>query len=132
VRPIRSQPRGHTLPAQSLERACLLIVRARLDAQLIRSDESTKDGIAAYRLATSLHDPGASADAAYQLAMTYLGAGLLDDANRMGDETTAYNRATHKLAQLSNALYLKSQILKELRAYDGALAALTESRAISI
>jgi PAS domain S-box-containing protein len=121
-----------TLPAQSLDHACLLIVRSRLNTQLIHNEEATKDGFVAYRIATDLHAPEAAADAAYQLAMTYLGAGLLEDAERMAEEAIAYNRATHKIAQLSNALYMKSQILKDTRDYAAALAALAESRAISV
>jgi len=121
-----------TLPAKSLDRACLLIVRSRLNTQLIRDDEATSDGIAAYRLATALHTPAAMADAAYQLAMTYLRAGLLEDAEQPANEALAYDKATGQTVQLSNALYIKADILEQMRHYDVALAAISDARALNL
>lgn len=121
-----------SLPTQSLDRACLLIVRSRLNTQLIRDEEATTDGIAAYRLATALKAPGAIADAAYQLAFTYLRAGLLDDADSLVSEANAYYKATGKTARLSDGLYIRADILEQMRQYDRALTVNAEARALNL
>jgi len=121
-----------SLAAKSLNRACLLIVRSRLNTQLARDDEATADGIAAYRLTTALHDSAATADAAYQLAMTYVRAGLLEDALRLADEAATYNRAAAQTARLSNALYIKADILEQMGHFNEALTAITDARALNV
>lgn len=120
------------MPAGSVDRACLLIVRSRLNTQLNRDDEATADGIAAYRLATALNAPAAAADAAYQLAMTYLRAGLLEDAASLADQAAAYRRSRGQAALLSNALYIKADILAQMHRYDEALAVISDARALNL
>jgi PAS domain S-box-containing protein len=121
-----------TLPPQSLDRSCLLVVRSRLNAQLMRHEEATRDGIASYRIASLLHAPGAAAEAAYQLSMTYLRAGLLQAALGMADEAAAYYRSSGQLTGLSNALYMKGHVLDEMHDYPAALDAISESRDINV
>jgi signal transduction histidine kinase len=120
-----------TLPVLSLDRACLLIVRSRLNMQLLRDDEATADGIESYRITTALHSPAAGAEAAYQLAATYLRAGLLEDAVELADQAAAYQRAMKMFAPLSNALYIKADALELLHRYDEALAAISEARTLN-
>jgi len=121
-----------SMPPQSLDHACLLVVRSRLNAQLIRNAEATRDGMEAYRIAMALKQPEVQADAAYQLAMTYLRAGLLADAGQMADEAIEYNRSTRKSAALSDALYIKAYVLDEMRQYQAALRSIDESRALNV
>ncbi len=121
-----------TLPRGSLDRACLLIVRSRLNMQLLRDDEATADGIESYRIATALHAPAARAEAAYQLAATYLRAGLLEDAVELADQAAAYQRAMKMFAPLSNALYIEADALELMHRYDEALAAISEARTLNV
>jgi len=120
-----------TLPAKSLERTCLLIVRGRLNTQLGLDEDATLDGITAYRLASELREPAATADAAYQLAMTYLRAGLLEDAAHFADESIRDYRSAHSKALLSDALYIKADVLEQMKSYGAALAALDDVRALN-
>ena len=119
------------LPARSLNRACLLIIRSRLNTQLLRDEEATADGIAAYQIAGTLHEPKIAADAAYQLAMTYLGYGLLPDADELARQAADYHRSAQLNASLSNDLYIHSDILNRLGRYEEGLAALAEARALN-
>jgi len=89
-----------TLPANSLDRVCLLIVRSRLSSELYHDEEATADVIAAYRAARELHSPTALADAAYQSAMTYERAGLLEDAALAAEEAVRQYRANRHPAGL--------------------------------
>jgi signal transduction histidine kinase len=111
-----------SLPQRSLDRACLLIVRSRLNMQVVRLEEATADGLAAYRLATALGARDAIADAAQQLAFSYMRAGLLDDAASMVSEANAHYKATAETARLSNGLYIQADILKDLHDFNRALA----------
>ena len=121
-----------SLPTKSLARACLLIVRSRLNTQLIRDEEATSDGMSAYRLASDLKVSDAIADAAYQLAFTYLRAGLLDDAQPLVGEANAYYQAAGKTARLSDGLYIQADILEQMHQYDRALAVNAEARALNV
>ena len=121
-----------SIPPQTLDHACLLVVRSRLNAQLIRNAEATRDGIEAYRIAMALNQPEVKAEAAYQLAMTYLRAGLLADAEQMAEEAIEYNRTTGKSAALSDALYIKAYVLDETHQYEAALRSIDESRALNV
>jgi len=124
--------RATTLPPDSLEQACLLIVRSRLNTQLLRDEEATADALGAYRVARALHDDSARGDAAYQLAMTYLRAGLLDDAASMAEEAVAATRALGQTARLSNALYIQGNIFERMQRYEAALAALEQARQLNL
>ena len=124
--------RATTLPAQSLERACLQIVRSRLNTQLLRDEEATADALGAYRITHALHNDSARADAAYQLALTYLRAGLLDDAQPMAEEAVAVTRSRGQTARLSNALYIQGNILERMQKYAAALAALAQARQLNL
>ena len=120
-----------SLPQNALDRACLLIVRSRLNMQILRVEDATADGLGAYRLATALGAGDARADAAQQLAFAYLRAGLLDDAAAMVSEANAHYRATAEAARLSNGLYIQADILRQLHDYTGALALNDEVRALT-
>ena len=120
-----------SLPQNALDRACLLIVRSRLNMQILRVEDATADGLGAYRLATALGAGDARADAAQQLAFAYLRAGLLDDAAAMVSKANAHYRATAEAARLSNGLYIQADILRQLHDYTGALALNDEVRALT-
>jgi signal transduction histidine kinase len=119
------------LPPVSLDRACLLIVRSRLNMQLLHDDEATADGIEAYRMATAVRSPPATAEAAYQLAATYLRAGLTEDAVQLADQAAAYQRTAKMSALLSNALYIKTDALAQMHRYDEALDTIAEARELN-
>jgi len=122
----------HALPVASLDRVCLLIVRSRLNTQLLRDDEATTDANEAYLIAADHHWSSARAEASYQLAVTYLRVGLLNDAVQFVDQAATYERATKMFARLSNALYVKADTLDQMHRYDDALAAISEARALNV
>jgi PAS domain S-box-containing protein len=115
------------LAPRSLDRACLLIARSRLQLRLNHFDAATKDGINAYWIAADLHASGASAEAAYQLAETYHRAGLLEDAARFNDEAVAFGRAATRASFLADALLQRSQVMAAAHRGDEALTAAADA-----
>lgn len=120
-----------TLPQQSLDRACLLTVRTALNARALRNEEATTDGLAAYRIATSLGARDAAADAAYHLAYAYTRAGLYEEAQTMAQIANEYYRATGQETRLADGLYQQASVLEKLREHERALALNAEVRAIN-
>jgi tetratricopeptide (TPR) repeat protein len=119
-----------SLPTGSLDRTRLLIVRSRLNTQLLRDDVATADGIAAYGLAKALQSPAMLADAAYQLSLTYMRAGMLEDAESLAQQAAAYHRSMGQAARLSNALSIKADVFVAMHRYEDALAVTAEAQAI--
>lgn len=77
---------------ESVGHACLLLVRGRVEGGLGRPDTAASDGIASYRMARRLNEPDASAEAAYQLSVTYRRAGIYDSSLELADEVVGYTR----------------------------------------
>lgn len=120
-----------TLARESLERSCLLIVRSRLNTQLQRDEDATVDALSAYEIAEAARDSDLKADAAYELAFTFLRAGLFEDAQAKAAEAAAYHRTEHRAALLANDLYIDADTLSQLRRFEEALHALGEVRALN-
>lgn len=120
-----------TVPELSQDRACLLIVRSRLSVFLMRDEDSTSDALTAQRIAQTIRDPAVAADAAYQLAMSYRGYGMLEEGERLAAQAAAFHRSAHMSALLGNDLYISSDFHKEMKRYDAALADLEEARALN-
>ena len=121
----------NTVPPRSVSRACLLLVRSRLNIYLMRDEESTADALASQRIAQIMKVPGVAADAAYQLAMSYKDFGLLEDGERLATEAADYHRPNGMAALLSNDLYVRAEIREQMRHYSAALADLAEARALN-
>ena len=119
------------LSAESLGHACLLLVRSRTEGRLARPDTAAVDGIAAYRMATRLHEADAAAEAAYQLSVTYRRAGLYDSSLQFADEVVAYTRSRGQLGLLATSLYARGQVLTTQGRYREALTAQADSAALS-
>jgi two-component sensor histidine kinase len=120
------------VPARSLNRACLLILRSRLNYEVARDEESTADALAAHQLAEILNAPDVAAYAAFQLAKSYADYGLLADAERMAEEVTAYHRSSGSVALLSYDLYESADVHARMRQFDNALSELAEARSINL
>jgi PAS domain S-box-containing protein len=119
------------LRQESLGRVCLLIVRGRVHGRLGHYEKAAKDGLLAYRLATSANALDARAEAAYQLGSTYRRAGLAERGLALADEVVAYARTRSASAMLGMALWQKSQVLGQLGRNDEALGIADESRRIA-
>ena len=117
--------------SESLGHACLLLVRSRIEGRLGRPETAAVDGIAAYRMATRLHEADAASEAAYQLSVTYRRAGLYDSSLQFADEVVAYTRAHGQLGLLATSLYARGQVLTVLGRYREALTAQADSAALS-
>jgi len=121
-----------TLPVGSLDRACAYIVRSRQLGRLGRVEAATTDAVRGYQLASALHAPAAVADAANELAFTYLRAGLGDDGLLRAEEAAQFDRSTGRTARLSNDLYVKAKLLALLDRPAEALAVMDETRVINV
>ncbi|MFO1400059.1 MAG: PAS domain-containing protein [Steroidobacteraceae bacterium] len=119
------------LPVKSLDRACALIVRSRLFMRLGREEAAASNGIHGYQLAEAIGARPAVADAAYQLAFTYMRAGLWNEGLARAEEAAAYDRSTGRVARLANDLYVRALLLDKLGRYGEALAATDEVAAIN-
>jgi len=115
----------------SVERICALAARADLRAELLELDGAAADGIAAYTAAERLGSGAGRLQAAISLAEVYRRSGLMDDAQRMLDESIAYERQRDHPAQVASALYMRGQILTEARNFGEAKAVLETSRRIA-
>jgi PAS domain S-box-containing protein len=125
VQTLKELERG--LGARSLERACLLLSRSRIEGRLTHQDVAAEAAVTAYRIASDLGAPNVASDAAYELATTYRRAGLFSDALRMADEAIDYTRSAGHRAGLANALWEKARILGDAGQYAAALIVLSES-----
>lgn len=119
------------LPVKALDRACALIVRSRLFMRLGHEEAAAANGIRGYQLAEAIGARQAVADAAYQLAFTYMRAGLWGEGLARADEAAAYDRSTGRFARLANDLYVRALLLEKLSRYGEALAASDEVIAIN-
>lgn len=119
------------LAPNSLDRACLLIVRSRVNAELLRDEEAAVDANTAWMLAHALNSRSVGAEAAFQLAAVYARYGLLAEADDLAQESTLFDRSRHLDSQLGDDLYLRADILHRLGRDDEALATLAEAREIS-
>jgi two-component system sensor histidine kinase UhpB len=115
------------LVRDSIEHACLLLSRSRIEGRLTHQDEAAAAAVAAYRIARNRGSDDIAADAAYELATTYRRAGLFTDALRMAEEAIAYTRSANHLAALANALWEKARTLGDAGQYAAALETLDES-----
>jgi signal transduction histidine kinase len=124
--------REAALPADSLPHACLLIIRSGVNGRLSRHADAVRDGLRARRVARLVHAPSAAADAAFELADSYLRAHLLEEAADMITESIDYNRAAGAAGALAHSLQIRAWILTEMQRYADALAATAEARAINL
>lgn len=121
-----------TMPADSLQHACLLIMRSGVNRRLGKNDDSVSDGLLAHQITTAANAPSATADAAFELAYTYWRAGLLLDAINMADEVIDYSRSAKLPGELARGLQVKAWILTRMQRYAEALAAIAEARQLDI
>ena len=124
--------REASLPAESLQHACLLIIRSGVNDRLARHADAVGDGLRARRLARLVQAPSAAADAAYELADSFLRAHLLEEAHDMIGESIDYNRSVGHAGALAHSLQIRAWILTEMQRYDEALAATAEARGINV
>ncbi len=117
--------------ADSLERSCVLSVRAETHAERLELDLAAADGIAAYRIAESGGWTEARIRAAIALATVYRRSGLFADAQRMVDEVVSFEKSSDQPAVLATAMYLRGQLLVDERKYRDAQVALEAARATS-
>jgi PAS domain S-box-containing protein len=120
-----------TVPEQSLDHACLLLARSRVEGRLAHQDVAARAAVGAYRIARTLGAADAAAIAAFELATTYRRAGLYADAIRMVDEAVDHARSAGHTAALANDLWEKARILGDGGDYRQALDVLDESTALS-
>ena len=120
------------VPGVSLARACVLLMRSRVNGRLNLYEEAARDGLFAHSLASQLQIQDARTEAAYQLAVTLRRAGLFDSAREYIDEAIIAARATGARALLASAAYVKGQILAGAGQYDAALSVVRESRQLSV
>lgn len=120
------------VPGASLSRACVLLMRSRVNGRLDQYEQAARDGLLAHALASQLQIADARTEAAYQLAVTFRRAGLFDSAREYIDEAIAAARATGARALLASATYVKGQILAGAGQYDAALSVVRESRQLSV
>jgi two-component system, NarL family, sensor histidine kinase UhpB len=116
----------------SLGRACLLLVRGRVQSRLNQNELAAKDGMLAHQLAVASGSADAAAEAAYQLGATFRRAGLFEDALRLEDEVIAYARAKRQRAALASALFVKAQTMGAMNEPERGLPFIAESRALSV
>lgn len=120
------------VPGVSLARACVLLMRSRVNGRLALYEQAARDGLFAHSLATQLQIPDARTEAAYQLAVTFRRAGLFESAQEYIDEAITAARAAGARAMLASATYVKAQILSSEAKFEPALAMVQESRQLSI
>ncbi len=120
------------VPGTSLGRACVLLMRSRVNGRLDLHEQAARDGLFAHALASQLQMQDARTEAAYQLAVTFRRAGLFESAQEYIDEAIAAARASGARAMLASATYVKAQILGSEGQYEAALVAVQESRQLSI
>jgi len=119
------------LPPLSLDHACLLLSRSRVESRLTHQDLAADAAVNAYQIARNLGAMNTAADAAYELATTYRRAGLFGDAIRMADEAIAYAGSVGHLPVLANALWEKARILGDTGDYAAALEVLAQSAQVT-
>lgn len=115
------------VPDGTLERACLLLVRSRVEYRLKRHDLAAMDGILAYRSASAIGPSDAAAEAAYVLANVYRRAGLFGYAIRMVDEAIEATRSRGQMAALAGSLFVKAQVQVAMGEYEQAMSTAAES-----
>ena len=120
------------VPGESLSRACVLLMRSRVNGRLDLYEQAARDGLFAHSLAGQLRIADAKTEAAYQLAVTFRRAGLFETAQEYIDDAITAARATGARALLASATYVKGQILAGAGQHDAALAVLSESRQLSV
>lgn len=120
------------VPADSVTRACVLVIRSSLNAQLVRDDDAVADALTALDVARLAHSDDAIAEANYQIAGTYVWVGLDEEAIPYADAAASYARREGWAPRLGNALYAKAEALRKLGRFQESLDTLGEVRAINI
>lgn len=113
---------------QSAEHSCALSIRGQAQSELGSLALAAADAFEAYRIAQAGHWQEAEVTAAYVMATIYRRSGLLSDAERLINEVVVFATADERTPLLSNASYVRGQILIDMGRFKEARASLELSQ----